>query len=94
MGLYKIKKIILENIMKLLASMKIYSVVNVSTIALYQEQIKKQKKISLPLVKINKEKKYKVKKILNKMIRQEEYIEKKILRRGQKILRKRSDKKK
>jgi len=39
MELYKIKKIILENIMelKLLASMKIYSVVNMSTIALHQE---------------------------------------------------------
>ena len=41
--LYKIKKIILENIveLELLASMKIHPVVNVSRITLYQEQIER-----------------------------------------------------
>ena len=66
--LYKIQKIILENIVKLelLASIKTYLVVNVSRIALYQEQIERQKKILLFLVEIDKEKKYKVEKILNR----------------------------
>ena len=66
--LYKIKKIILENIveLELLVLMKIYLVVSVSRIVLYQEQIKKQKKIlSLP-VEIDREKKYEVEKILNR----------------------------
>jgi len=42
MGPYKIKKIISENIveLELLVSMKIYLVVNVSRIAIYQEQVK------------------------------------------------------
>ena len=61
-------KIILENIvdLKLLQSMKIHFMVNVSRIKLYQEQVKRQKKIpSLP-VEIDREKEYKVEKILNK----------------------------
>ena len=39
--LYKIKKIILENMveLKLLALMKIYPVVNVSRIVIYQKQV-------------------------------------------------------
>jgi len=43
-GPYIIKKIILENIveLKLLALMKIYLVVNVSRIVIYQEQIEEQ----------------------------------------------------
>ena len=65
---YKIKKIILENTveLKLLMLMKIHLVVNVSRIALYQEQIERQKKIPPPLVEIEGEKEYKVKKILNR----------------------------
>ena len=85
MRLYKIKKIILENIveLELLVLMKIYLVVSVSRIVLYQEQIKKQKKIlSLP-VEIDREKKYEVEKILNRrdvrekpkyLVRQKGYI--------------------
>ena len=64
---YKIKKIILENAveLELPVSMKIHSVVNVSEIALYREQIERQKK-NLPLsVEIDGEKEYKVEKILN-----------------------------
>ena len=66
--LYKIKKIISENVVKLelLVSIKIHSEINMSRIALYQEQVERQKKIPPPLVEINKEKKYEVEKILNK----------------------------
>ena len=82
---YKIKKIILENTveLKLLMLMKIHLVVNVSRIALYQEQIERQKKIPPPLVEIEGEKEYKVKKILNRrdvrgkpkyLVRQKRYI--------------------
>jgi len=46
--------------------MKIHLVVNMSRIAIYQEQIEKQKKISPSLVEIDREKKYKVEKILNR----------------------------
>ena len=65
---YKIKKIISENVveLELLALMKIHPVVNVSRIAMYQEQIEGQKKILSPLVEIDGKKKYKVEKILNK----------------------------
>ena len=43
-GLYKIKKIISENVieLKLLALMKIHLVVNVSRIVLYQKQVKEE----------------------------------------------------
>ena len=66
--LYKIKKIILENAveLELSALMKIHLVVNVSRIAIYYEQIEKQKKIPPPLVEIDGEKKYEVEKILNR----------------------------
>ena len=67
-GLYKIKKIISENIveLELPVSMKIHPVVNVSRIVLYQKQIEEQKKILPPPVEIDKKKKYKVEKILKK----------------------------
>ena len=57
-GLYKIKKIISENMveLELPVLMKIHLMVNVSKIALYQEQIERQKKIPSPLVKIDGEK--------------------------------------
>ena len=66
--LYKIKKIISENIveLKLLVSMKIHLVVNISRITLYQEQVERQKKILSFLVEIGEEKKYEVEKILNR----------------------------
>ena len=92
--LYKIKKIILENMveLKLLALMKIYPVVNVSRIVIYQKQVEGQKKIPSPSVEINREKDYKVEKILNRrdvkrkpkyLVRQKKYIQqKKIYKRG------------
>jgi len=66
--LYKIKKIISENVVELglLALIKIHPVVNVSRIVLYQEQIERWKKSSPSLVKMDEEKKYEVKKILNR----------------------------
>ena len=65
---YKIKKIISENTveLELLISMKIHLVVNLSRIVLYQKQVEEQKKIISPLVEINREKEYKVEKILNR----------------------------
>ena len=68
MGLYKIKKIISENAveLELLALMKIYPVINISRIAMYQKQVEKQKKILSSLVKIKGEKEYKIEKVLNK----------------------------
>jgi len=56
-GLYKIKKIILENAveLELLASMKTHLVVNVSRIAMYQKKVEKQKKILFPSVEIDRE---------------------------------------
>ena len=41
--------------LELLVSMKIHSVVNMSRITLYQEQVKKQKKIPPPLVERERE---------------------------------------
>jgi len=46
--------------------MKIYLVVNISKIIIYQKQVEGQKKILSPPVEIDRENKYKVKKILNK----------------------------
>ena len=63
--------------------MKIYLVVNVSRIVIYQEQIEEQKKIPPLPVEIDKEKKYEVEKILNRrdirekpkyLVKQKEYI--------------------
>ncbi len=51
---YIIKKIISENVveLKLPKELKVYLVMNMSKLILYKEQIKKQKKIPPPLVKI------------------------------------------
>jgi len=61
---YKIKKIILENVVKLelLALMKIHLVANMSRIAIYEEQVERQKKILPPPIEIDGEKKYEVEK--------------------------------
>ena len=50
----------------MLALIKIHSVVNMSRIIMYQEQVKRQKKILLSLIEIDGKKEYEVKKILNK----------------------------
>ena len=85
MRLYKIKKILSENVveLKLPISMKIHLVINVSRIKMYQKQIEEQKKIPPSLIEINGEKEYKFEKILNKRdvrgkpkysVKQKEYI--------------------
>jgi len=66
--LYKIKRIVSKNMveLELLVSMKIHLIVNMSRIAIYQEQIKRQKKI-IPLpAEIDGEKKYKIENIKEK----------------------------
>ena len=65
---YKIEKIISDNMMKLelLVLIKMYPVVNVSRIALYQKQIKRQKKISPSLVERSREEEYEIENILNR----------------------------
>ena len=67
-GSYIVKKIISEIVveLELLALLRIHPVVNMKRIVKYQEQVKRQKKILPPLVEIEEEKKYEVKKILDK----------------------------
>lgn len=66
-GLYKVKKITLANVVEfeLSSIIKIYPVVNISRIHRYIEQVEKQKKEQLALV-IIKEEEQEIKKILNK----------------------------
>ena len=64
--MYKIKKIILENMAELPVSMKIHLVVNVSRITMYLEQVERQKKISSFLVEIDEKKEYEIDKILSR----------------------------
>lgn len=65
MKLYKIKKIILENVieLELLELIKIYLVVNMSGIMIYKEQAKRQKKILSYSIDIKRVKEYEVEKI-------------------------------
>ena len=57
---YVVRKIVSENVveLELLASLKIYLVVNVRRIVKYREQVERQKKIPLPPVEIASEKEY------------------------------------
>ena len=68
MDLYKIKKIILTNTVKLELplTIKIYPVVNISRVRLYKPQIKSQRAVPLQSVVIDREEEYEVEKILNK----------------------------
>ena len=67
-GSYKIKKIVSPNVveLKLPSTVKIHSVVNVSRIQRYIEQVERKRKEQLALVIIEKEKGQEVKRILNK----------------------------
>ena len=67
-GPYKVKKIISTNALelKLLSTIKIYLVVNISKVQLYKQQIEGQKKTLGELVIVDREEEYKVEKILNK----------------------------
>jgi len=67
-GPYKVKGIILSNIieLELPKSIKMHPVVNVSRVQLYKLQVEEQKKIPPKLVIIEREEEFKVEKILNK----------------------------
>ena len=67
-GPYKIKKVVLSNVveLELPSTVKIHLVVNVSRIQKYVGQVEGQKKEQLALVIIEREEKWKVKRILNK----------------------------
>ena len=66
-----VRKIVSENVveLELLVSLRIYLVVNIRRIVKYREQIKGQKKISLPPIEVASEKEYKVEEILNRQER-------------------------
>ena len=68
MDLYKIKKIILTNTVKLELplTIKIHLVVNISRVQLYRPQVKGQKVVLLQPVVIDKKKEYEIEKILNR----------------------------
>ena len=70
-GLYVVRKIVLKSTveLELLASLRIYLVINVRRIVKYREQVEKQKKILPPPVKVAGEKEYKVEEILDKQER-------------------------
>ena len=67
-GLYVIEEVVSTNVVKLrlLSSMRIHPVVNVSRIVRYKEQIKGQKKEEGKPVEVEKVKEWEVEKILNK----------------------------
>ena len=70
-GPYMVKKIVSENMveLKLLASLRIYPVVNVRRIVKYKEQVEGQKKIPPPPVEVASKKEYKVEDILDRQER-------------------------
>ena len=70
-GPYVVRKIMSENVveLELLASLRVHPVVNVRRLVKYREQVKGQKKIPLPSVKVAGEKKYEVKEILDRQER-------------------------
>ena len=65
---YIIEEIVSQNTvkLKLLASIRIYLVVNVSKVVRYREQVKEQRVKEPKLVEVDREEEYKVEKILNK----------------------------
>ena len=67
-GPYKIKKVVLSNVveLELPSTVKIHPVVNVSRVQKYIGQVEGQKKEQPALVIIEREEKWKVKRILNK----------------------------
>ena len=67
-GPYVVKKIVSENTveLELPVLLRIHLVVNVRRIVKYREQIEGQKKIPLPLVKVDSEKEYVIEEILDR----------------------------
>ena len=70
-GLYMVRKIVSENVveLELLAVLRIHPVVNVRRIVKYKEQVKEQKKIPPPPVKVDGEKEYEVEEMLDRQER-------------------------
>ena len=70
-GPYVVRKIVSENVveLELLALLRIYLVINVRRIVKYKEQVKGQKKIQPPPVKVASEKEYEVEEILDRQER-------------------------
>ena len=66
--LYEIEEVVSRNVvkLKLLASMRIHLVVNVSRIERYREPVRRQRVEKPKPVKVNRVKEYEVEKILNK----------------------------
>ena len=66
--LYKVKRVVLTNAIKLELpnTIKIYPVVNISRVQLYKLQVEGQKVVLLQLVVIGRKEEYKIEKILNK----------------------------
>ena len=67
-GPYMVRKTVSKSAVKLelLASLRIYLVINVRRIVKYREQIEREKKIPPPPIEIVSEKKYEIKKILDR----------------------------
>ena len=67
-GPYVVKKIVSENTveLELPVLLMIHLVVNVRRIVKYREQVEGQKKIPLPLVKVDSEKEYVIEEILDR----------------------------
>ena len=65
---YIIEEIVSQNTvkLKLLASIRIYLIVNVSKVVRYREPVKEQRVKEPKLVEVDREEEYKVEKILNK----------------------------
>jgi len=70
-GSYVVKKIVSENAveLELLASLRVYPVVNVRRLMKYRDQVEGQKKIPPPPVKIAGEKEYEIEEILDRQER-------------------------
>ena len=68
MGLYKVKRMVLTNVIKLELpiTIKIHLVVNVSRVWLYKPQVEGQKVVPPQPVVIDGEEEYEVEKILNR----------------------------
>jgi len=67
-GSYTIEEIVLVNVikLKLLASMRIHLVINVSRIVKYRKPVKEWKMEEVKMIKVNRVEKWEVDKILNK----------------------------
>ena len=67
-GLYTIEEVVFTNVVKLrlLSSIRIHLVVNISQIVQYREQVKRQKNEEVKPIKVKDIKEWEVEKILNK----------------------------